>query len=147
MRKIIRGKLYDLRTAKQIATDTFTDEDDARVTEGLWRTPGGAFFMVTEKIGPDRDQFAQPIVRHDWEAYTREQAERWFNTGVNVDLFDESVFAAPDEATEEDEQERTVSLTVRVPSGLRDQLARAAAKESISMNSYLVRCAKRCLAA
>jgi predicted HicB family RNase H-like nuclease len=151
MRKIIQGKLYSTDTATHVATDSYTrktgDEDDKEVdvTECLYRTPGGAFFVVMLTDGPDRDEDGDLIRRDSWTPRSREQAERWFNTGVAIELHEESVFAMPDEATAEDDQERTISMTVRVPSSLRDQLSRAAAKESISMNAYMVRCAKRCL--
>lgn len=150
MRKIIKGKLYDTSTATHVATDTFLDEnggDEFEVVEDVYRTKGGAFFMVRMESGPDRDDDNNLIMHTSWSAQSLDQAERWFNTGINVDLHDESVFVAPDEATSEDEAEKTVSLTVRVPSSLREQLAKAASSESISMNAYIVRCARRCLRA
>ena len=101
--------------------------------------------MVKSTEGPDRNERNDFIHRESWEAYSRDEAERWFNTGITIELHEQSIFVMPDEATADDDHERTVSMTVRVPSSLRDRLSRAAAKESISMNAYLVRCAKRCL--
>lgn len=151
MRKIIKGRRYDTATARHVATDTYTDEkedEEFQVIENLYVTEGGAFFMIRDTHGPDlQDDYNHtPVFRQTWEAYTRDDAESWFNAGLNVDLHDESVFAEPDEAAADEGQERTISMTVRVPANLRDQLSKAASKESISMNAYMVRCAKRCLA-
>jgi predicted HicB family RNase H-like nuclease len=43
------------------------------------------------------------------------------------------------------ESARVVMFTLRLPEPLRDRLQKAAADQSVSINSYLVQCAQRCL--
>jgi HicB family len=115
--------------------------------EQLYRTAGGAFFIVrltAPESGSDDEDVAWD---EQWVPLSRAEADEWFRNGVQITLHEESVFALPEEAKaeDEDEEERTVALTVRVPSTLHDRLVRAADKEHLSMNTYILRCVDRCL--
>ena len=152
MRRIIKGKSYDTDTAKLIAVDRYEIEDNpysgsdpGRYEEWLYRTKGGAFFRVDYRyrLGSDDGEDVSPDIA--FVPASQEDAEIWWRSTENAELFDEDVFVAPDEATAEDEVEKTVALTLRVPASLRDRLAKASTKESLSMNAYLLRCAHRCL--
>lgn len=49
MKKVINGKLYDPETAELICQHTFGSAGDASyVTEALYRSPAGAFFIAGE---------------------------------------------------------------------------------------------------
>lgn len=140
MRRIIQGKAYDTQTAKHVASDSYINVDEYHVIEALYQTPGGAFFMLKRVFGQDLTGNGDQIAHEHWSACSREQAEHWFREGSAVELFDETVFAAPDEAAAEDDQEKLVTFTLRMSETLRDKLAAAAKSDGLSLNKYLVRC-------
>jgi HicB family len=143
-RRVIRGRTYDRSKSKQVAEDEY-ERDGRKYWEQLYQTSGGAFFIVRLTAPESGSDDEDVDCDEQWEPLSRAEADEWFRDGVQITLHDESVFAPPEDAKAEDEEERTVALTVRVPSMLRDRLVRAADKEHLSMNAYILRCVDRCL--
>jgi len=140
MRRIIRGKTYDTDTATLAAVDRWEGDDGPCIDE-VYRTSGGAFFVV-EYRNRLRDEEWRSI---EFEPMTREAADAWFANAVQVEILDENIFAIPDEAEAKDLIERAVTFTFRLPESQRDNVQRAAATEGLSMNAFLLRCSKTCL--
>ena len=143
MKRVIDGVTYNTDTSTLLATarwegyrpSDWRNEIEVEFEGDLYLTRGGAFFVVITE--PDNDQ-ARPV----FDKMTREQAEKWVMEG-DVELFDESIFQAPPEATEEGEPEATIYF--RLPRALKDRIEAKAKGEDVSVNAWLMRCVERCM--
>jgi predicted HicB family RNase H-like nuclease len=142
MKRIIDGRTYNTATSTLVARSRyfFAPRPGAEPVEyeaDLYLTRGRAFFAVVNRLDDDDS-------RTSFEALTREEAAKWLLEGQH-ELFDESVLTAPPEAAETAEPEAT--LYVRVPRALKDRIEAATRNEGVSLNSWIMRCAERCMRA
>jgi hypothetical protein len=82
MKKIINGKHYDTDKAERLAEHTFANPSDFRyVSEELYRTPNGAFFLHGEGGGLSKYRVA--VDTNSWTGgstivpLTKEAANAW----------------------------------------------------------------------
>lgn len=138
MKRIIDGRSYNTDTAAAVAETSWEDEDtltkrDINTQQKLYQTRGGAFFLVTTESWVDRD--GDNCGRNTFEAMSAEKAAGWV-MGQNVEILDETVFAAPPEA--EAEETPAATIFVRLPASLKTRVEARAKLSSKSMNAWVV---------
>lgn len=135
MKRIINGVTYNTDTATAVARSWWEDweKDNERVESWLYLTRGGAFFLVHHQASEDVPIF-EPVAE-------REDVDKWLTTG-EVELFDQSVFQEPPEASAEREPEAT--LYIRVPRRLKERIEARAEADDLSLNAWVMRCVERC---
>jgi hypothetical protein len=151
MKRIIDGVTYNTDTSTALAKSEYYtgyNHQDLHCVGTLFQTRGGAFF-VWQKIELDRaDEDGNPITRDRFLSLSRDEAEKWINTG-EVELiynpFDELPFEEPPEAVAEAEPGATIYL--RVPAALKKRVDAAAMKANLSANAWAMRCLENCLSA
>jgi hypothetical protein len=144
MKRVIDGVTYNTDTSTHVATARWNgyrqtdwrNEMPIEFEGDLYLSRGGAFFVVITE--PENEE-TRPV----FEPMSREQAEKWVMEG-DVELFDESVFTAPPEATGEGETEATIYI--RLPRPLKERIETAAQGEGVSLNAWVMRCVERCAA-
>lgn len=138
MKRIIEGVTYNTDTSTLIAFGSWRNSAGNSVDSMLYQTRGGAFFREDrERTGRgefDYDASCVPL--------SEEQAREWVMKG-QVDLVDAEVFGEPPEA--EAEREPSATIYVRVPIALKDRIEGAAETDTLSVNSWMIRCSERCM--
>lgn len=102
MKKIINGKMYDTKIAEELASRCENCRSFSYVSEGLYRTKKGAYFLAGEggpcsRYGvPDEDgtgaDGGQDII-----PISEEAARQWMETHADVDAY-VAAFGEPEEA-------------------------------------------------
>lgn len=131
MKRIINGKTYNIATATRVFEDGPAD-NMSMAWWGLYQTRYGEFFKVVVdhdgetvlEFRPVTDTEAQAIV----EKHANHLVEQYFG-----------------EMPEGGAAERR--LTIRIPGNLADRLESLARAQSMSLNTYAMRCFERCAAA
>ncbi len=92
MKKIIRGRLYDTDTAKEIGCDSYSDPGDIDYwEETLYRKKTGEFFLDGE--GGARSGYAVCIGQNTWSGgekitpLTYDEAREWAENHLDADTY------------------------------------------------------------
>jgi len=148
MKRIIEGKTYNTDTSTKVARWEYKDQDEYETIATLYKTRGGAFFIVHEwevKIEGKRGYEDEIKEKVYFEAMSREEVARLIQKQNNLEIIDTSILNEPPEAEEEDKPESTVY--VRMPTTLKDRIEILSNAAGISVNSWAIRCFERCAAA
>lgn len=147
LKRIKDGVTYNTATATFLGGYVFegrddTNADDAFVSEELYQTRSGRFFLVVEG-GPGapaesrNSRSGEPYVcGWTWLPLTEVQARQW------AEVRDEHQ-AFPD--LDEDENSEVRMISLRVPPVLGAKLTSAAAGAGVSRNDWILRCLEQCL--
>lgn len=127
MKKIIDGSLYNTETAKLIGSydngRMFTDFD--YFEEELYLTRSGKYFLYghgggNSRYGEWHGNSGGPGYAINAMSYS--EAREWAEENINADIF---MAAFPGDATNEDEGEERVSITITVLPSTRARLEKA----------------------
>lgn len=138
MKRIIQGKLYDTRTATHAARYEVEGDEGIIFECDVYRTPGGAWFEVSEETRPGDEDFEGRIeVRANTEADIQRLVA---DSDVAIEVLDEELIPLPPEATAEDEEEAAerVAIFVRMPAALKGRIEKAARAAGLSVNAYAI---------
>lgn len=144
MKRIIDGVTFNTDTSTKLGLSEYStsyNHEEVDCSGVLYQTRGGAFFLVEDIERRDEDGYN--IVKHRFSPKTRKEAQDWMMTG-EVEVFS-NPFDDPPEAVAEEEAGATIYL--RIPKILKNSLEDAAKADSISLNSWAMRCLERCLQA
>lgn len=133
MKRVIEGVTYNTDTAAIVARWEYEDENGYDTEATLYRTRGGAFFIV-HLWTVDEKQKAY------FEAVNRDGVQRVLDRANNLEILNEAILDAPPEA----EASPSATLYVRLPSGLKDRLETLAKQDGLSLNAWTMRCVERC---
>src|SRR5688572_18458206 len=107
MRRLSAGESYNIATSRLVARATYLDflDDDGRLKiitrHELYRTSGGAFFLVSTTIDERRRNYDG-----EFEVYTtmqpmrRDEAIEWVYSAADIELIADDIIPAPPEAAE-----------------------------------------------
>lgn len=146
MKRIIDGVTYNTDTAMVVARSTWHEDAGYGVVESdnehtLYRTRGGAFFVVERKeFHKKKNDEWIPVEEVEFVPMTQDQAQTWTLTGT-VEMIDGTVFGEPPEA--EAEVGTSATIYLRIPAPLKSRIEAKAASEGQSVNAWLMRCAER----
>lgn len=137
MKRIVHGKAYDTNTSAVIARKEYgTDyENRTNVVDTLYRTPGGAFFVVeeTETVDDNGDAVAS---QYRFETYSAARAQQWVLEG-DVELLDKSFVEVPEAVAETAEPQAT--FYIRAPAALKRRVEAATTATGLSINAFVLR--------
>ncbi len=135
MKKIINGKVYDTRTAINLAEcDHGAPGDLHYVCEALYRKRTGEFFLhgeggpaskYSESTGMNQWSGGEKIIPLDWDA-AREWGEENLSTAKYEEIFGEIV-----------EDDSRVTVTMSLSAGSVERAKRAAAQAGMSLSAYI----------
>lgn len=147
MKRIIGGKTYNTETASKIASAPFdtTDTGDSYGEDAMYQTRGGAFFLWEHEVSKyqDRHGLWHEKAKDTFRPMGREEAYLWVTTAECVEWVSD-VFGDPPETGDPEPAEATIYL--RLPPALKHQVEAAARAETLSVNSFLIRCLETCTA-
>lgn len=148
MKRIVDGVTYNTDTSTKIAAAEWdnTGLQGGRGEAVLYQTRGGAFFEVSTETVPYKDRDGEWTEREKTEVatLTREAAQKWILTG-DVEVFSD-VLGEPPEAAADEDQAAGSTLYIRLPSSLKDRIEARSKQESLSVNSWAIRCFENCAA-
>lgn len=136
MQRIIQGVSYDTETASVVARYKWTMNTGEAVATEIHRTRGGVLFQVSRWTETRQDAFGN-WGEHDgvaFEPLTRDALDTLVAETDGLEMVDSNIPEDPPEATAESAKE-----VARVDD--------AAAKETRSTKSWVMRCMERCLRA
>lgn len=114
MKKIINGKRYDTKTAKEIGCDSYSNPRDFHFwEETLYQKKTGEFFLFGE--GGAASKYAESCGQNEWCGgckiipFTFETARKWAEEHLDVDDY-EATFGA----VEEDDTKKVVALSLPI---------------------------------
>lgn len=136
MKKIIKGKLYDTDTAKELAMwdNGHYPSDFQYAAEWLHRKRTGEYFLYGK--GGGMTQYAERV-GNAWTSgwaitpMTYEQARAWAEEKLDADEYAE-IFGMPDE---DDDGKSVITLTL--PTAKVQALRQAADKGGMSLSAYI----------
>lgn len=135
MNKIINGKRYSTDSAKEMASDSYSNYTDFHYwSETLYRKNTGEYFLHGE--GGPMSRYAENIGQNQWTGgekiipLTVEAAQKWAEEHLTADEY-ESIFGE----VEETATKRTVSLSL-TESAI-EKIKRGAAEAGVSMSEYV----------
>lgn len=143
MKRIVNGVTYNTDTSTRLGVSQW-DGDDGKVTETLYQTRGGAFFLHREIVGEvwnEEDRSKHLSTAHTFKPLGPEDAHKWIMTD-EVEIF-RNPFDDPPEAAAEAEPGATIYI--RVPASLKRAVDEAAKGDGLSGNVWSMRCVERCL--
>ncbi len=135
MKKIIRNKLYDTSTAKEIAEFRDLCGGDKAVTEQLFRKRSGEYFLAGE--GGPASKYATPSATGGWVGgsaivpLSYEQARQWGEEHLSADEY-AALFGEP---SQDDGTKQAVSYSLSTAAVQRAK--REASKRGISVSEYV----------
>jgi len=144
MKRILDGVTYNTETSTLLAKSEY-DGNPGEGVEMLYQTRGGAFFVYCEEIRQvwvERSSKTVEKVTSTVEPKSSDQAQQWLMEG-DREIFS-NPFEDPPEASAADDRGAS-TLYIRVPASLKARVEKAAETEGLSANSWLMRCAERCL--
>jgi predicted HicB family RNase H-like nuclease len=154
MKKVVNGVAYNTDTSALLAKKEFDEpantvgqyEPPYRGSETLYKTRGGAYFIVEEG---EREVWNQAEEQDTWRPYctfkpvSADKAQAWLLEG-KVEIFHNPFDEIP-EATAESVRSATLYLRLTdVVKAAIDEMARA---EGISANAWAARCLQNCITA
>lgn len=135
MNKIINGKRYSTDSAKEMASDSYSNYTDFHYwSETLYRKNTGEYFLHGE--GGPMSRYAETIGQNQWTGgekiipLTVDAAQKWAEEHLTADEY-ESIFGE----VEETATKRTVSLSL-TESAI-EKIKRGAAEAGVSMSEYV----------
>lgn len=142
MKRIVNGVTYNTDTSTRLGLSTW--DDDGKITETLYQTRGGAFFLHRETVSEvwnEEDRSKHLATVHTFKPLGPEDAHKWIMTG-EVEVF-RNPFDDPPEAAAEAEPGATIYI--RVPASLKRAVDEAAKRDGLSGNVWSMRCVERCM--
>jgi len=135
MKKIIKGRLYDTETAKELGSDGYSNRRDFHYwEETLYQKRTGEFFVYGE--GGAASKYAESVGLNEWSSGERimplsyTEAREWAEEHLNGDEYIE-IFGEPEE--DDTKQKITLSLSVAAIAKAKQE----AAKAGITLSSYI----------
>lgn len=137
MKKIIKGKLYDTDTAKELGSWSNAGgwRDFSHMEETLYRKRTGEYFLHGE--GGPMTKYAQTIDQNSWSGGSKvmplsaEAARKWAEEHLDADEY-MALFGEP----EEDSTEK-VTLCVQIPASLDAKIRAIASEQGVSLTTYI----------
>ncbi len=150
MKRIIDGVTYNTDTSTLLAFSEYERSEydgGGRSEEWLYQTRGGAYFLHIRIHGAQRSEDGgwEEFTADSCEPQTEEDAQKWLLEGDVV--VHNNPFGDPPEAEASADAKPSATIYARVPTTLKDRIEKAAKAENLSTNSWMIRCAERCLAA
>ena len=143
MKKIINGKVYDTETARDLGSDSYSNERDFHYwSERLYQKRTGEFFLYGE--GGPLSRYAVSTGNNSWSGgekiipLTAAKAREWAEEHLDADDYEE-IFGIPDEDAE------PVLLSLQIPADLDARIRQAAADAGQSLTAYIVQALKNTL--
>lgn len=135
MNKIINGKRYSTDSAKEMASDSYSNCTDFHYwSETLYRKNTGEYFLYGE--GGPMSRYAETIGQNQWTGGERiiplsvEAAQKWAEEHLDGEEY-EKIFGA----VEESATKKTVSLSLTETAI--EKIKRGAAEAGMSMSEYV----------
>ena len=135
MNKIINGKRYSTDSAKEMASDSYSNYTDFHYwSETLYRKNTGEYFLHGE--GGPMSRYAETIGQNQWTGgekiipLTVEAAQKWAEEHLTGDEY-EAIFGE----VEETATKRTISLSL-TESAI-EKIKRGAAEAGVSMSEFV----------
>lgn len=146
MKRIVNGVTYNTATATRLARSRLaTDSEAETLVQTLYKTRGGAFFVVERRTVTEWDEADRDMdTRKEFSVHplTSEEALAWMMKG-NVKTFRKNPFGDPPEAVAD--LEPAATIYVRVPATLKRDVDAAADKSKLSSNAWVMRCLENSL--
>lgn len=142
MKRIVNGVTYNTDTSTRLGLSAW--DDDGKITETLYQTRGGAFFLHRETVSEvwnEEDRSKHLATVHTFQPQSPADAHEWIMTG-EVEIF-RNPFDDPPEAAAEAEPGATIYI--RVPASLKRAVDEAAKGDGLSGNVWSMRCVERCI--
>lgn len=134
MKKIIKGKLYDTETARELGSDSYSNQSDFHYwSEILYQKRTGEFFLYGE--GGAATKYAEAVGQNSWGGGERimplsySEAQEWAEKHLDGDAYIE-IF---DEPAEDDSRQ---TITLSLSSSAVAKAKQAAAKAGLSLSAY-----------
>jgi hypothetical protein len=140
MKRVVNGVTYNTETSEKIGRIEWTQgtQDEEQYEATLYRTRGGAFFVVEVKRWHEYDGDTwQPHEKTTFEPMTSAEAHKWIMDGDQVEIF-HNPFDDPPEA--EGDAGHGATVYVRVSESLKDRIDAAARAVNVSINTWALRC-------
>lgn len=142
MKRVIDGKTYNTDTSTVVGRYEYKNQNENDVEATVYLNKGGAFFILHQW----QVEFEETVrSKHYMEAVTRAELEALVTDMDNFEIVDDEALQSPPEAGAEPEPGATIYL--RVPASLKKRVDDAAARSSLSANSWALRCLENCLSA
>lgn len=135
MKKIIKGKLYDTETAKEIAS-TYHGEgprDFRHYSEELYRKRTGEYFLHGE--GGPMSKYAESVGQNSWSGgedirpLTLQEAMEWAEREMGADEY-QAEFGPVSEG-------ERVTLSVSLDAATADKIRKEAAEKGVSVSALI----------
>lgn len=134
MKKIIKNKLYDTETAKELGSDSYSNCHDFHWwAETLYQKRTGEFFVYGE--GGPASKYAETVGLNEWSGGERimplsySEAQEWAEKHLDGDTYID-IFGEP----EEDDSRQTITLSLST--GAVAKAKQEAAKAGLSLSAY-----------
>ena len=135
MRKIINGRMYDTRTAKEIGGDHYSYPGDFHYwSEMLYIKKTGEYFLYG--TGGPASKYSRAVGQNEWSGdetiipMSPSEAREWGEKHLDADEY----IAAFGEPSEDDED---IVLTIRLPATQHAQIKAKAVDAGISIAEYI----------
>ena len=135
MKKIIKGRLYDTETAKELGSDGYSNRRDFHYwEETLYQKRTGEFFVYGE--GGAASKYAESVGLNEWSSGERimplsyAEAREWAEEHLGGDEYIE-IFGEPEE--DDTKQKITLSLSSAAIAKAKQE----AAKAGITLSAYI----------
>ena len=135
MKRVVDGLTYNTETSTVVAKYEYEDDAGYDTEATIYQTRGGAFFIVHQWT-------VNEVPKVYFEASRRDQIMKLVERANNLTILNEEILEPPPEAAAEAAPAAT--LYIRLPAALKDRLEKLAMKESLSLNSWTIRCVERC---
>lgn len=136
MKRIIKNKVYDTKTARRLASNSYSNPRDFDFwEETLYQKKTGEYFLHGE--GGPRSRYAEQVSINTWSGgeriipVTEEEAREWAEKNLDGDEY-ESIF---DPIPEEDTGKRM--LTVYIGAAYAEHIRQEARRRRISQGDYI----------
>lgn len=135
MKKVINGRRYDTDTAKELASESYSNCRDFHYwAETLYRKNTGEYFL--HGVGGPASKYSQAVGLNEWSGgerimpMTPDEAKEWAEKYLDADKYEE-IFGQIEEETEK----KTVSFSLRLQTI--EKIKTEAAKRGIPMSEYI----------
>ena len=136
MKKIIGGKVYDTKTAKEMGTyaNYGSWRDFNHLEETLYRKKTGEFFLYGE--GGPATRYAEPEGQNSWSGGSRimpmtyDEAKEWAEKHLDADEYEE-IFGTIEESDDK------IQVAIYVNSAKWEAAKREAQKRGVGISDYI----------
>ena len=135
MKKIIKGKLYDTDTARELGAWDNGADGINECAEALYQKRTGEYFL--HGVGGARTQYAKAVGANSWAGgerimpMTYEEARAWAEERLSAEQYG-AIFGMPDEGAGD------VALHVRIPAELDARLRALASARGLSLAAVVI---------